>query len=66
MLHTNERIIKQKLGQLYLAEDLGNVSRACQVMGLSRHTFYRYKAAGGWRFVALKASPMQSNGNTQL
>lgn len=30
---------------LNLAEELGNVSKACQVMGLSRDTFYRYKAA---------------------
>lgn len=45
MLHTNERIIKHKLGLLNLAEELGNVSKACQVMGLSRDTFYRYKAA---------------------
>ena len=45
MLETNERIIKHKLGLLNLAEELGNVSRACKVMGLSRDTFYRYKAA---------------------
>ncbi len=45
MLHTNERIIKHKLGLLSLAEELGNVSKACQVMGLSRVTFYRYKSA---------------------
>ncbi|BCO30398.1 integrase [Thiohalobacter sp. COW1] len=45
MLNTNERIIKHKLGLLNLAEELGNVSRACKVMGLSRDTFYRYKAA---------------------
>ena len=45
MLHTNERIIKHKLGLLNLAAELGNVSKACQVMGLSRDTFYRYKAA---------------------
>ena len=45
MLHSNERIIKHKLGLLNLAEELGNVSKACQVMGLSRDTFYRYKAA---------------------
>ena len=45
MLHSNERIIKHKLGLLNLAEELGNVSRACQMMGLSRDTFYRYKAA---------------------
>ena len=45
MINSNERIIKHKLGLLNLAEELGNVSRACKVMGLSRDTFYRYKAA---------------------
>jgi transposase InsO family protein len=45
MLHTNEHIIKHKVGLLNLAEELGNVSKACQVMGLSRDTFYRYKQA---------------------
>jgi transposase InsO family protein len=45
MLNTNERIIKHKVGLLNLAEELGNVSKACQVMGLSRDTFYRYKNA---------------------
>ena len=45
MLHTNEQIIKHKVGLLNLAEELGNVSKACQVMGLSRDTFYRYKQA---------------------
>jgi ACT domain-containing protein len=42
---SNERIIKHQLGLLNLAEELGNVSKACKVMGLSRDTFYRYKAA---------------------
>ena len=45
MLDSNDRIIKHKLGLLNLAEELGNVSKACQVMGLSRDTFYRYKSA---------------------
>src|SRR5262245_34196850 len=45
MLQTNERIIKNKVGLLNLAEELGNISRACKVMGLSRETFYRYKHA---------------------
>ncbi len=45
MLQCNERIIKNKVGLLNLAEELGNVSRACKVMGFSRDTFYRYKAA---------------------
>ena len=45
MLESNQTIIKHKLGLLNLAEELGNVSQACKVMGLSRDTFYRYKAA---------------------
>ena len=45
MIETNERIIKHKVGLLNLAEELGNVSKACKVMGLSRDTFYRYKSA---------------------
>ncbi len=45
MLNSNERIIKHKVGLLNLAEELGNVSQACKVMGMSRDTFYRYKAA---------------------
>lgn len=45
MLHSNERIVKHKIGLLNLAEELSNVSKACKIMGLSRDTFYRYKAA---------------------
>lgn len=45
MLHSNDRIIKHKVGLLNLAQELGNVSKTCQVMGLSRDTCYRYKAA---------------------
>ncbi len=45
MLSSNDKIIKHKTGLLNLAEELGNVSKACQVMGYSRDTFYRYKAA---------------------
>ena len=45
MLNSNVKIIKHKVGLLNLAEELGNVSKACKVMGLSRDTFYRYKAA---------------------
>lgn len=41
----NQRIINNKLGLLNLAEELGNISKACQVMGVSRDTFYRYKEA---------------------
>lgn len=45
MLNTNDKIIKHKVGLLNLAEELGNVSKACQMMGMSRDTFYRYKSA---------------------
>lgn len=43
MIHTNNPIIKHKAGLLNLAEELGNVSKACKVMGVSRDTFYRYR-----------------------
>ena len=39
MLQSNKRIIRHKVGLLNLAEELGNVSQACKVMGLSRDTF---------------------------
>jgi ACT domain-containing protein len=45
MHHTHEHIIKHMIGLQNLAEELGNFSEACQVMGLSRDTFYRYKQA---------------------
>ncbi|KTD13957.1 transposase (ISSod13) [Legionella israelensis] len=45
MIDNNVKIIKHKVGLLNLAEELGNVSKACKVMGLSRDTFYRYKSA---------------------
>jgi transposase InsO family protein len=41
----NQNVIKHKLGLLNLATELGNVSKACKVMGLSRDTFYRYQTA---------------------
>ncbi|MCW8126577.1 IS481 family transposase [Microbulbifer halophilus] len=45
MIHTNDRIIKHKTGLLNLAEELGNISKACKMLGVSRDTFYRYKEA---------------------
>ena len=54
MLQSNEKIIKHKVGLLNLAEELGNVSKACQIMGLSRDTFtatgMRSKMAASRRF----------------
>jgi hypothetical protein len=40
---TQQKIIKNKLGVLELAQHLGNVSKACKVMGYSRDSFYRFK-----------------------
>ena len=40
---TQQKIIKNKLGVLELAQQLGNVSKACKIMGYSRDSFYRFK-----------------------
>ncbi len=40
-----EKLIKNKLGLLELANYLKNVSEACRVMGYSRDTFYRVRKA---------------------
>lgn len=45
MSSVTQGVIKHKVGLLNLAAELGNVSRACKVMGFSRDTFYRYKSA---------------------
>lgn len=42
-MSTEEKIIKNKLGLLELANQLGSVSQACKVMGYSRDSFYRFK-----------------------
>jgi hypothetical protein len=36
---TTMKIIKTKVGLLELAKQLGNVSKACQIMGYSRDSF---------------------------
>jgi transposase InsO family protein len=43
MTSVAEKIIKPKLGVLELAKQLGNVSKACETMGYSRDSFYRFK-----------------------
>lgn len=40
---TEQKIIKTKVGVLELAKQLGNVSKACQLLGYSRDSFYRFK-----------------------
>lgn len=37
------KLIKNKVGLLRLAEELGNVSHACKLFGYSRDSFYRFK-----------------------
>ena len=38
-MRINEKMIRNKVGLLNLAEEPGNVSKACQVMGFSGDTF---------------------------
>lgn len=42
-MRTESKLIKTKLGLINLAEQLGNVSQACKMMGYSRDSFYRIK-----------------------
>ena len=39
----DQKIIKTKVGLLELAKQLGNVSQACQILGYSRDSFYRFQ-----------------------
>ena len=41
----NQNAIKHKTTLLTLAAELGNVSKACKLIGFSRNTFYRYQKA---------------------
>jgi hypothetical protein len=40
---TDKRVARRKLSLLELASDLGNVSKACRVMGYSRQQFYEIR-----------------------
>jgi len=40
---SNQKIIKNKIGLLNLAQHLGNVAQACKVMGYSRDSYYRFQ-----------------------
>jgi transposase InsO family protein len=42
-VNTEQKIIRNKVGLLKLAEMLGSVSDACRTMGYSRDSFYRFK-----------------------
>ncbi len=39
----NQKIIKNKMGLLNLAQALGNISQACKIFGYSRDSFYRFQ-----------------------
>jgi hypothetical protein len=39
----DEKIIRNKIGVLELAKQLGSVSQACRIRGFSRDSFYRFK-----------------------
>ena len=59
----NQNVIKHKTGLLNLAAELGNISKACKIMGFSRDTFYRYQAAkeNGGIMALLNASRRKPN-----
>lgn len=40
---SEEKVVRMKVRLLKLAEQLGSVSKACQLMGYSRDSFYRFK-----------------------
>ena len=46
-----QKVIRAKVGVLELAK-LGNVSRACKIMGYSRDSFYRFRErrVANWRW----------------
>lgn len=52
-MNLQQKVIKNKVGLLKLAETLGSVSQACKVMGFSRDSFYGSgnctKPAAHWR-----------------
>ena len=39
----NQKVIHGNVGVLELAKQLGNVSQACKMMGVSRDSFYRFR-----------------------
>ncbi len=42
-MRTETKLIKTQIRLINLAEQLGNVSQACRMMGYSRDSFYRIK-----------------------
>ena len=54
---------KRKLSLLQLAEELGNVSKACQIMGYHRDTFYEVRRAFQVGGVAARGKETRSEGS---
>jgi hypothetical protein len=40
---TDQKVIRNKMGLLNLAQQIGNVKQACHIMGYSRDSYYRLK-----------------------
>ena len=57
---TDQKIIKNKVGLLRLAQELGNVSQACKVMGYSRDSFYRFRELAAHAVYGAKPSHKQA------
>ena len=64
MCSFNQSAIKHKTDLLNLAAELGNISKACKLMGYSRDTFYRYQKL--WLKAAWKPSWTPADVNPTL
>jgi hypothetical protein len=42
-MRTEQKVIRNRIGLQELAKHPGNVSKACQMMGYSRDSFYRFQ-----------------------